>query len=199
MFTTCYIQIKQFILSYFARYFLLLCCLLLVTSCTNQRIIALKLPLAGNAYYLLQPIPASLNNRGLQATFTISHQNKEQELLVQAEFNQSRMVVSGMTLEGLTLFTISWQDSSNIIDFESKIDIEPLRMLAEMQFSLWPIADVANGLKNALIKELSGNTKEISVNDVILYQLSQDNNLTHIINNQQHYQLIINELARWKI
>jgi hypothetical protein len=190
---------------------MLIISLILLSACASQQINNTKTDLTDKAFYLLQPVPQALENTGIQAIFNVKHKGENQQLIIQVEFTQENMIASGVTIEGLSLFSVNWHTKSNIIDFESKIELSPLTMLAQLQFALWPITSVNNGLHGAMMHEIvhqdkqkehkqsAVNEKTITTNDQLLYRLSQQSKKTIIINEQKNYQLHITELERWKI
>lgn len=178
---------------------LLICTVLIVTACAHSVHNAHRVMLDDNIGYVLQPIPENLINTGIQALFQVKQQGLEKQFLMQIEMTSSSLLISGMTVEGLSLFTLDWQIDSGQLSLDKNIAIEPLRILAELQFVLWPISEIALGLEQASIATTKVNTREISIAGDILYKINHNENITHLINIKQDYTLIIKELERWNI
>lgn len=183
---------------------LLLCAVFIVSACTTRMDNVHRIMLDDNITYVLQPIPENLINTGIQALFTvkqlkIKQQGKENQFLMQVEMTQSHLLISGMTAEGLSLFSLDWNTALNTLSYDNKIAIEPLRILAELQLVLWPLADIAQGLEHAKMKVITKSHREISSAQGITYQIKQLANISHLINLKQHYSITIEELDRWQL
>ena len=131
---------------------LLLCVVLFVSACATRAVNIHRVILDDNIGYVLQPIPETLLPTGIQALFTVKQlkvkqQGKENQFLMQVEMTQSHLLISGMTVEGLSLFTLDWHTKLGTLTYDKKIAIEPLRILAELQLVLWPLADISQGLE----------------------------------------------------
>lgn len=149
--------------------------------------------------YVLQPIPENLVNTGIQSLFTVKQQGKENQFLMQVEMTQSRLLVSGMTVEGLSLFTLEWHTILGALSYDKKIAIEPLRILAELQLVLWPLAEISQGLERGKLKVITQSHREIKSANEIVYQIKQQANISHLVNLKQHYSIAIEELERWQL
>ncbi len=196
------IHMRYALLATIKQHILLICTVLIVTACAHSVrgvYSAHRVILDDNIGYVLQPIPENLINTGMQALFQVKQQGLEKQFLMQIEMTSSRLLISAMTIEGLSLFTLDWQMDSGQLSIDKNIAIEPLRLLAELQFVLWPRSEVALGLEQASIATTRVNTREISIAGDILYKISHNGNITHLINIKQDYTLIIKELARWNI
>jgi len=90
---------------------LLLCASFIISACATRAINIHRVLLDDHIGYVLQPIPENLMNTGIQAFFKVKQQGKENQFLIQVEMSQSHLLVSGMTVEGLSLFTLDWIQS----------------------------------------------------------------------------------------
>lgn len=193
---------------------LLLCSVFIISACATRMDNVHRIMLDDNIAYVLQPIPENLINTGIQALFTlnqfkekplkvkqlnVNQQNTEKQFLMQVEMTQSHLLVSGMTIEGLSLFTLDWNTELNTLSFDKKIAIEPLRVLAELQLVLWPLADISQGLEQAKMTVITKNHRDISSTNEIVYQIKQQANISHLVNLKQHYSIVIEELERWQL
>lgn len=183
---------------------LLLCAVFIVSACATRVDNAHRIMLDDNITYVLQPIPENLINTGIQALFTvkqlkIKQQGKENQFLMQVEMTQSHLLISGMTVEGLSLFSLDWNTALNTLSYDNKIAIEPLRILAELQLVLWPLTDISQGLEHAKMKLITENYREISSVNNLVYQIKQQANISRLINLKQNYSIAIEELDRWQL
>ncbi len=181
------------------QYLLLLCTVVIISACATRVDNVHRVILDNGITYVLQPIPNKLINTGIQALFTVKQQGKKNQFLMQVEMTQSQLLISGMTVEGLSLFTFDWQTQLGTLNYDKKIAIEPLRVLAELQLVLWPLADIAQGLEGAEMKVITKRHREISSAQGIIYQIKQQANISHLINLKQHYSITIAELERWQL
>jgi len=152
-----------------------------------------------NIGYVLQPIPEHLINTGIQALFSVKQQGKDKQFLMQVEMTSSHLLLSAITVEGLSLFNLDWHTQLGTLTYDKKIAIEPLRVLAELQLVLWPVIDIAQGLERASIKVVVDNYREISSEKGVVYQIKKQDNISHMTNVQQKYVLVIEELERWQL
>ena len=178
---------------------LLLSAMLVVSACATRIDNVHRVMLDDNIGYVLQPIPENLINTGIQALFSIKQQGNEKQFLIQVEMTQSQILISAMTVEGLSLFNLDWHTQLGILSYDKKIAIEPLRVLAELQLVLWPVIDIAQGLERASIKVVVDNYREISSEKGVVYQIKKQDNISHMTNVQQKYVLVIEELERWQL
>jgi len=185
-------------------YFLLVCATFILNACATRALNIHRVLLDDNIGYVLQPIPENLMNTGIQALFTVKqlklkHQGKENQFVVQVEMTQSHLLVSGMTVEGISLFTLDWHTKLGTLSYDKKIAIEPLRVLAELQLVLWPLDDVAQGLERAKMNPITETYREISSANEVIYQIKQQSNASHLINLKKNYSIEIEELDRWQL
>ncbi|MEI6895096.1 MAG: DUF3261 domain-containing protein [Colwellia sp.] len=179
--------------------FILLCTVFIVSACATQVVNTPRVMLDDNISYVLQPIPDSLMNTGIQALFKVTKQGKEEQFLMQVEMTQSNLLISGMTVEGLSLFSLAWNANLATLTYDKKIAIEPMRVLAELQLVLWPVNDIAHGLENSKIKLTTANIREISSLTGVIYQIKQHENISQLLNLKQDYSIVIEEIDRWQI
>jgi len=188
--------------------------MLIISACATRVDNVHRIELDDNIAYVLQPIPENLINTGIQALFTLNqrkvNQRKvnqlkvkqhatEKQFLMQVEMTQSHLLASGMTIEGLSLFTLDWNTKLNTLSYDKKIAIEPLRVLAELQLVLWPIADISQGLEQAKMTVITKNHREISSANEVVYQVKQQANISHLVNLKQNYSITVEELDRWQL
>jgi len=197
-------KVSNALLTRFKRDILLLLMVFIISGCTVRVDDVHRIMLDDNIAYVLQPIPEKLMNTGIQALFTVKQlkdkqQGKEKQFLMQVEMTQSHLLVSGMTVEGLSLFTLDWNTELNTLNFDKKIAIEPLRILAELQLVLWPLANILNGLEQAKMTVISINHREISSLNEVIYQINQQDNISRLVNLKRNYSLEIEELERWPL
>ena len=183
---------------------ILLCSVLIISACATRVDNVHRIELDDNIAYVLQPIPENLINTGIQALFTVKQLKvkqhaTEKQFLMQVEMTQSHLLASGMTIEGLSLFTLDWNTKLNTLSYDKKIAIEPLRVLAELQLVLWPIADISQGLEQAKMTVITKNHREISSANEVVYQIKQQANISHLVNLKQNYSITIEELERWQL
>ncbi|PCH94981.1 MAG: hypothetical protein COB83_10085 [Gammaproteobacteria bacterium] len=178
---------------------LLLSAMLVVSACATRIDNVHRVMLDDNIGYVLQPIPENLINTGIQALFSIKQQGNEKQFLIQVEMTQSQILISAMTVEGLSLFNLDWHTQLGILSYDKKIAIEPLRVLAELQLVLWPVIDITQGLEQAKIKIVTDNYREINSEDDLIYQIKQQGSISYMTNVQQNYLLVIEELERWQL
>lgn len=181
------------------QHILLLATVLMMSACATRVDNVHRVMLDDDIVYVLQPIPKNLINTGMLAQFTVKQQGQENQFLMQVEMTQSQLLISGMTVEGLSLFSLDWHTKSGTLSYNKKITIEPLRVLAELQFVLWPLAEISQGLEGAEIKNITKTHREISSTKGLIYQLEQQASVNHLINLKQHYSITIKELERWQL
>lgn len=177
---------------------LLLCTLALISACASQLNNVHSVQLDDNITYVLQPIPKALVNTGILASFTVNQQGKEEQLLMQVEMSQTRLLLSGMTVEGLSLFSLDWQSSLGTLSVDKKIAIEPQRILAELQLALWPESLIAKGLKQG---EFSVNKEQrmLSALGEVIYQITANDGSSLVMNIKQDYSVAVEEIERWQL
>lgn len=182
------------------RYYLaLLLALFLLNACAAQSLMVHKVMLADTLNYSLQPIPKELANTGILALFTLQQQGTKHEFLLQVEITPQQMLMSGMTVEGLSLFNLAWEPDSSSLDYDHKIAIEPRRVLAELQLMLWPSAAIITGLAPAKLTITAENNRAISTASGTIYVINQQGNSTQLKNLKQGYAITVKELERWSL
>lgn len=172
---------------------------LLLSSCATHLDNVHQIQLDDNIVYLLQPIPKVLLNTGILASFTVKQEGKENQFLMQVEMTQSRLLISGMTVEGLSLFSLDWHTELGTLNYDKKIAIEPQRALAELQLVLWPVMSISQGLAKGKLKVDKNNRREIKALGGIVYQINMHEKSSELINFKQNYSIVIEELERWKL
>jgi len=197
-------QVSNVALARMKQSVLLLCVVFMVTACATRMNNVHRITLDEHINYVLQPIPENLLNTGIQALFTVKQlkakqKDKENQFLIQVEMTRSHLLISGMTLEGLSLFTLDWHTELGTLNYDNKIAIEPLRILAELQLVLWPITDISEGLESGKLNVITQNHREISSVNGVVYQIKQQANTSHLVNLKQHYSIAIEELERWQL
>lgn len=200
-------QVSRALLAKVNQYILLVCAALMVSGCAVHMDNVHRVDLDDDIAYILQPIPETLVNTGIQALFKLKQQGKqqnaqkstEQEFLIQVEMTSSRILVSGFTIEGLSLFSLDWHTELGTLVYDKKIAIDPLRVLAELQLVLWPSSNVSQGLEQGQLKVLSVNYREISSNNSVIYQIKEQDNISQLVNVKAGYSIVIEELERWSL
>ena len=192
-------QVSKKLFAKVNQYILLLCAALMVSGCAMHMDNVHRVNLDDDIAYILQPIPETLVNTGIQAVFTLKQQGKDSQFMIQVEMTSSRLLVSGFTIEGLSLFSLDWHTELGTLVYDKKIAIDPLRVLAELQLVLWPSSDVAIGLEQGTLKVLSENYREISTKNSVIYQIKQQGNISQLINVKAGYSIEIKELDRWSL
>lgn len=170
----------------------------IIPACSSYLSEVQRVELDHNISYVLQPIPEELVNTGIQALFNVKQRGKSNQFLMQVEMTESSLLISGMTVEGLSLFTLNWNADIGTLQFDKKIAIEPMRVLAEIQLVLWPVLDVSNGLKGAEINLMNADDRDISVMGRVIYQIRYQDDFSYLINVDKDYEIQIEELDRWK-
>ena len=200
-------QVSKKLFAKVNQYILLVCVALMVSGCAVRMDNVHRVSLDDDITYILQPIPETLTNTGIQALFSIkqqekqqgSQQGKENQFMIQVEMTASRLLVSAYTVEGFSLFTLDWHTDVGTLVYDKKIAIDPLRVLAELQLVLWPSSDVAQGLEQGQLKVLSVTYREISSSNDVIYQIKQQDNISQLINVKADYSIVIEELERWSL
>ncbi|MCJ8295335.1 MAG: DUF3261 domain-containing protein [Colwellia sp.] len=195
-------QVSKKLFAKVNQYILLVCAALMVSGCAMHMDNVHRVNLDDDIAYILQPIPETLVNTGIQAVFTLKQQKKqgkESQFMIQVEMTSSRLLVSGFTIEGLSLFSLDWHTELGTLVYDKKIAIDPLRVLAELQLVLWPSSDVTQGLAQGTLKVLSVNYREISSNNDVIYQIKQQDNISRLVNVKAGYSIVIEELERWSL
>ena len=195
-------QVSKNLFAKVNQYILLVCVALMVSGCAVRMDNVHRVSLDDDITYILQPIPETLTNTGIQALFNIkqgSQQGKENQFMIQVEMTTSRLLVSAYTVEGFSLFTLDWHTDVGTLVYDKKIAIDPLRVLAELQLVLWPSSDVAQGLEQGQLKVLSVTYREISSNNDVIYQIKQQDNISQLTNVKADYSIVIEELDRWSL
>jgi len=183
---------------------LLICAVFTIGGCATRVTDVHRVVLDENISYVLQPIPEHLINTGIQALFTVKQlktkqQGEEKQLLIQVEMTKSHLLMSGMTVEGLSLFNLDWHIASGTVNYDQKITIEPLRVLAELQLVLWPVEAISQGLQQGSQKTIAENHREIVSSNTVIYQIKQHAKTSHLVNLKQNYSIMIEELERWQL
>jgi hypothetical protein len=155
-----------------------------------------RIQLDDNITYILQPIPEGLLNTSILASFTVKQQGKENQFLMQVEMTASRLLISCMTVEGLSLFSLDWHMELGTLDYDKKITIEPQRVLAELQLALWPAASIYQGLENGKLIVEAHNMREISAQGEIIYQIKIHGKNSELVNLKHNYSIVVEELER---
>ena len=176
----------------------------MLISCASKPTLVNVVELTPTLNYRLQAVPSALVNKGIQSLFTIEHEQSDKKILIQVEMTANNILVSGMTLEGFSLFTIDWNEQTNSVVIDNFISIDPLRILAELQLSLWPVRTVNQGLSSAVMTSsamlgIADIERKIIQDSVVLYSIKQVNKITTLNNKQQDYSLKIEELDRWTL
>ena len=196
-------QVSKKLFAKVNQYILLVCAALMVSGCAMHMDNVHRVNLDDDIAYILQPIPETLANTGIQAVFTLKQQGKQQgkesQFMIQVEMTSSRLLVSGFTIEGLSLFSLDWHTELGTLVYDKKIAIDPLRVLAELQLVLWPSSDVTQGLEQGTLKVLSVNYRKISSNNDVIYQIKQQDNISQLVNVKAGYSIEIKELDRWSL
>ena len=195
-------QVSKKLFAKVNQYILLVCVALMVSGCAVRMDNVHRVSLDDDITYILQPIPETLTNTGIQALFNIkqgSQQGKAKQFMIQVEMTTSRLLVSAYTVEGFSLFTLDWHTDVGTLVYDKKIAIDPLRVLAELQLVLWPSSDVAQGLEQGQLKVLSVTYREISSNNDVIYQIKQQDNISQLTNVKADYSIVIEELDRWSL
>ena len=192
-------QVSKKLFAKVNQYILLVCAALMVSGCAMNMDNVHRVNLDDDIAYILQPIPETLVNTGIQAVFTLKQQGKESQFMIQVEMTSSRLLVSGFTIEGLSLFSLDWHTELGTLVYDKKIAIDPLIVLAELQLVLWPSSDVTQGLEQGTLKVLSVNYREISSNNDVIYQIKQQDNISQLTNVKAGYSIVIEELERWSL
>lgn len=177
----------------------LLCAIFIISACATHVVNVQQVALDDNINYLLQPIPENLMNTGIQTLFKVRQQDEIHQFIMQVEMTQSSLFVSAITPEGLSLFNLDWNLKLNTLNYDNKIAIDPLRVLAELQFVLWPLSEVAKGLEQAKVKSITDNHREISSMNGVVYQIKQQGNVSYLNNLKKNYLIEIEELERWQL
>lgn len=172
---------------------------LMMTSCAIHLDNIHRIQLDDNIAYVLQPIPEKLLNTGILASFTVKQKGKEKQFLMQVEMTSSRLLISGMTVEGLSLFSLDWHAELGMLNYDKKITIEPRRVLAELQLALWPVASVYQGLSGGKLNADKKNTREISALGEVIYQINIHGKNSQLVNLKQNYSIVVEELERWDL
>lgn len=178
---------------------LLICTVLMMTSCATHLDNVHRIQLDDNIAYILQPIPENLLNSGILASFTVKQQGKDNQFLMQVEMTPSRLLISGMTVEGLSLFSLDWHTELGTLDYDKKIAIEPQRVLAELQLALWPVASIYQGLADGKLNVDKKNIREISALGEVIYQINKHGKSSQLVNIKQNYSIVVEELERWEL
>ena len=195
-------QVSKKLFAKVNQYILLVCAALMVSGCAMNMDNVHRVNLDDDIAYILQPIPETLVNTGIQAVFTLKQQKKqekpqgkqqgkESQFMIQVEMTSCRLLVSG--------FSLDWHTELGTLVYDKKIAIDPLRVLAELQLVLWPSSDVTQGLEQGTLKVLSVNYREISSNNDVIYQIKQQDNISQLVNVKAGYSIEIKELDRWSL
>lgn len=190
---------SQILLPRLKQSILLLCVAFTLSSCATRSTNVHRIMLSDDVSYILQPIPESLVNTGILALFKVEQQGKVNAFLMQVEMTQSNLLISGMTVEGLSLFSLDWNTTLATLNVDKKIAIEPLRVLAELQLVLWPLTEISQGLEQTTLTINSAGDREISSADGIIYRISQQANISQLINHRQNYSITIEDLEHWTL
>jgi len=178
---------------------LLICTVTMITSCATHVDNVHRIQLNENIVYVLQSIPDSLLNTSILASFTVKQQGKENQFLMQVEMTASRLLISGMTVEGLSLFSLDWHTELGTLDYDKKIAIEPQRVLAELQLALWPVTSIYQGLENGKLTVDKHNIREISAQGEVIYQIKIHGTNSQLVNLKHNYSIVVEELERWTL
>lgn len=178
---------------------LLICTVTVITSCATHVDNVHRIQLDENIVYVLQPIPDSLLNTSILASFTVKQQGKENQFLMQVEMTASRLLISGMTVEGLSLFSLDWHMKLGTLDYDKKIAIEPQRVLAELQLALWPVTSIYQGFENGKLTVEKHNMREISAQGEVIYQIKIHGKNSQLVNLKHNYSIVVEELERWTL
>ncbi len=179
---------------------LIISCILLLSSCASQIEGQIKVTLQPGVDYYPQLMPKSEQHYGELSRFVVKKNNQQHQLLVQTESNAENISVVGMSVEGMTLFTLTWYSLEDRLLTKKNIpiDLEPLRILAEMQLVKWPVAVIAQGLVGASIEEKSSGDRIITnLQGEVIYKIDHSGNNIVINNLSQGYIIEIERLEKW--
>jgi hypothetical protein len=119
-----------------------LLCLVLLAGCATQREQAAKVPLAP---------PAALSARSASQVIHAVYGARAMTLSTAIELDAANLKVVGLTATGLRLFSASWngaivsaQKSPFVPD-----NVDPERVLADVQLALWPLPAVQQAFGKA--------------------------------------------------
>lgn len=175
-----------------------MCIMLLLTACAGKINNIHTVALDNNINYTLQAIPESLVNVGLLSHFEVKQPGKNNTFLMQVEFTQTKILISGMTAEGLSLFNISWDNQEAVLDYTKSIDIDPKRILAELQLVLWPSDLISQGLAKAKLIA-TPDSKRVMIDGSLVYDITEQDKINKLINLKQKYSITITTLERWRL
>lgn len=175
--------------------------LLLINGCAIPVKINKAVSLTAGIEYELQPVPDELINTGNTALLTIKRDQKEHQLLVQMEISDQTLIMAGSSVEGLSLFLLKWTFDEEEIEVKKylPISLEPLRVLAELQLTRWPLPSIKSGLTGAILIDNVSRSRKLLVEDQLVYQIDFNNNSIILQNLEAPYTLSIKQLEQWKL
>ncbi len=184
------------VLKLMTRNILLLCTIAFITSCASQQNNVHRVQLDDNITYVLQPVPDVLINTGILASVTVKRLGEEHQHLIQVEMSPSRILISGMTIEGVSLFSLDWHTELEQLNIDKKITTDPQRILAELQLALWPTSSLYQGLEQGQLN-VKENNRELTALGEVIYQINTKEKHSQLINLKQNYSIAVQELERW--
>ncbi len=184
------------VLKLMTRNILLLCTIAFITSCASQQNNVHRVQLDDNITYVLQPVPDVLINTGILASVTVKRLGEEHQHLIQVEMSPSRILISGMTIEGVSLFSLDWHTELEQLNIDKKITTDPQRILAELQLALWPTSSIYQGLEQGQLN-VKENNRELTALGEVIYQINTKEKHSQLINLKQNYSIAVQELERW--
>lgn len=172
-----------------------------IIGCTSTVNDNQSVKLSGDISYRLQAVKNENINTGELVHIVVDMGNEQRQFLVQIEITDSTLTLSGMSAEGVSLFLLTWHLASNQI--QSKVyfpvDLDPLRVLAELQLSRWPVTDVDIGLQGATVIQASSNTRKIVTKNETIYVIEQKDGKWLLSNLLANYEISITPLEQWKL
>lgn len=173
--------------------------LLVGCSTTNQSFNTV--PLSSGLVYRIQPIPEQLKQKGQLVHMRIDAKEKSRELLVQSEIYTDSIIMTGMTIEGISLFSIEWNYLNSRYDFNKTlpIDVEPRRFLAEYQLSNWSESAINTGLINGSYAVVQDNSWVIKNGNKVAYRIERGSKGAAISNIEAGYKIYIKLIQQWSL
>ncbi|WP_448549450.1 DUF3261 domain-containing protein [Thalassotalea fusca] len=174
--------------------------LLLVSGCATLKEQSVStVDIATNVRLKLTLPPESLVGQNLSQLMTISYGQTSHQMLVQVAFEQNRLIMVAVSVQGVPLFELE-MDALGKVALRSYIslpDLNPMYVLADIQLTHWPIDALTSQLLGGSVRATADERqqmRELVVNDEVVVRIHKDQKSTQFEHLERHYQLQLTDM-----
>jgi len=174
--------------------------LLLVSSCATLKEQAVStVDIASNVSLKLTLPPESLVGRNLSQLMTISYGQTSHQMLVQVAFEQDKLIMVAVSVQGVPLFELE-MDALGQVALQSYIslpDFNPMYVLADIQLTHWPVDVLMPQLRGGLIRDTANEQqqlRELVVNNEVVVRIHKRQQSTQFEHLERDYRLQLTDM-----